>query len=120
MLLATRPRPASQTLSRPPERVSEAGILFRGALSVLPQNVRETAVFAPEYEANVDASGYVPGAGCGFRARVRGEGDGVCEGKREREKWIQDYAVERGCAPGRNLGPARLIQILFFWCGQDT
>ena len=45
-------------------------------------------MFAPEYEANVDASGYVPGAGCGFRARVRGEGDGVCEGKREREKWI--------------------------------
>ena len=38
-------------------------------------------MFAPEYEANVDASGYVPGAGCGFRARVRGEGDGVCEGE---------------------------------------
>ena len=31
---------------------------------------------------------------------VWGEGDGVCEGKRERGKWIQDYAVERGCAPG--------------------
>ena len=48
------------------------------------------------FGANVDASG----AGCGFRARVWGEGDGVCAGKREREKWIQDYAVERGCAPG--------------------
>ena len=78
------PRPVSQTLSRPPERVSEAGILFRGAPSVSPQNVRETAVFVLEYETNVDASG----AGCGFRARVRGEGDGVCEGKRERGKWI--------------------------------
>ena len=53
-------------------------------------------MFAPKYEANADASG----AGCGFRTRVRGEGDGVCEGKRERGKWIQDYAVERGCAPG--------------------
>ena len=41
-------------------------------------------MFAPKYEANADASGYVPGAGCGFRARVWGEGDGVCEGKRER------------------------------------
>lgn len=41
-------------------------------------------MFVLEYETNVDASG----AGCGFRARVRGEGDGVCEGKRERGKWI--------------------------------
>ena len=68
----------------PLERVSETRILFRGALSVSAQNVRETAVFAPKYEANADASG----AGCGFRTRVRGEGDGVCEGKRERGKWI--------------------------------
>ena len=68
----------------PPERVSEAGILLQRAPSVLPQNVWETAVLVPEYETNVDASG----AGCGFRARVRGEGDGVCEGKRERGKWI--------------------------------
>lgn len=59
MLLATRPRPASQTLSRPPERVSEAGILLQRALSVLPQNVWETAGLVPEYEANADA----PGAG---------------------------------------------------------
>lgn len=50
----------------------------------------------PEYEANVDAPGCAPG----FRARARGEGDGVCEGKREREKWIQDYAAERGALPG--------------------
>ena len=57
-------------------------------------------MFAPECEANVDASGYVPGAGCWFRARVRGEGDGVCEGKRERGKWVQGYGAERGCAPG--------------------
>ena len=68
----------------PLERVSEAGILLQRAPSVSPQNVWETAVFAPEYEANVDAPGCAPG----FRARARGEGDGVCEGKREREKWI--------------------------------
>ena len=67
-----------------PERVSDAGILLQRAPSVSPQNVWETAVFAPEYEANVDAPGCAPG----FRARARGEGDGVCEGKREREKWI--------------------------------
>ena len=109
-------QPAPKPRHGPLERVSEAGILLQRAPSVSPQNVWETAVFAPEYEANVDAPGCAPG----FRARARGEGDGVCEGKREREKWIQDYAVERGCAPGRNLGPARLIQILFFWCGQDT
>lgn len=109
------PRPVSQTLSRPPERVSEAGILFRGALSVLPQNVRGTAVFAPVLAQMLTRPGRGEDSAPGFRVRVMG-----CAGKRERGKWIQDYAAERGCAPGRNLGPARLIQILFFWCGQDT
>ena len=56
-------------------------------------------MFAPEYEANVDAPGCAPG----FRARARGEGDGVCKGKREREKWIQDYAAERGALPVKIL-----------------
>ena len=32
-----------------------------------------------------------------------GVSDGVCEGKREREKWIQDYAAERGALPGKIL-----------------
>ena len=34
----------------------------------------------------------------------------MCEGKRERGKWIQDYAVERGCAPGRNVGMERALR----------
>ena len=34
----------------------------------------------------------------------------MCAGKREREKWIQDYAVERGCAPGRNVGIERSMR----------
>ena len=25
-------------------------------------------------------------------------------------KWIQDYAVERGCAPGRNVGMERALR----------
>ena len=78
------PKPRHGPRNGPPE----AGILFQCALSVLPQNVRETAVFAPEYEANVDAPGCAPGFRARVRSRVRGEGDGVCEGKRERGKWI--------------------------------
>ena len=27
----------------------------------------------------------------------------MCEGKREREKWIQDYAAERGALPVKIL-----------------
>ena len=81
MLLATRPRPASQTLSRPPERVSEAGILFRGALSVLPQNVRGTAVFAPVLAQMLTRPGRGEGSAPGFGVRVMGwyggeEGEG--------------------------------------------
>ena len=81
MPMATRPRPASQTLSRPPERVSEAGILFRGALSVLPQNVRGTAVFAPVLAQMLTRPGRGEGSAPGFGVRVMGwyggeEGEG--------------------------------------------
>ena len=116
------PRPASQTPSRPPGTGLRGGNPAPACAipphQVLLQNPVETAVFAPKYEANADASGYVPGAGCGFRARVQGEGDGVCAGKREREKWIQDYAVERGCAPGRNIATA--ARCVLHYSGQDT
>ena len=75
------PRPASQTLSRPPERVSEAGILFRGAPSVSPQNVRETAVFAPVLAQILTHPGRGEGSAPGFGVRVMGwyggeEGEG--------------------------------------------
>ena len=88
MLLATRPRPASQTLSRPPERVSEAGILFRGALSVLPQNVRGTAVFAPVLAQMLTRPGRGEGSAPGFGVRVMGwYGGEEGEGKMDTGIW---------------------------------
>ena len=97
------PRPASQTLSRPPERVSEAGILFRGAPSVSPQNVRETAVFAPVLAQILTHPGTLSGRGegsaPGFVVRVmgcvRGRGRGV--------NGYRDMVRSAGALPGKIL-----------------
>lgn len=93
------PRPVSQTPSRPPERVSEAGILFRGALSVLPQNVRGTAVFAPVLAQMLTHPGRVEGSAPGFRVRVmgcaRGRGRGV--------NGYRDMVRSAGALPGKIL-----------------
>ena len=93
------PRPVSQTPSRPPERVSEAGIPFRGALSVLPQNVRETAVFVPEYEANADAPGCAPGCAPGFGVRVMG----CVRGRGRGENGYRITLWSAGALPGKIL-----------------
>ena len=75
------PRPVSQTPSRPPERVSEAGILLQRALSVSAQNVRETAVFVLVLAQMLTRPGRGEGSAPGFGVRVMGwyggeEGEG--------------------------------------------
>ena len=88
MLLATRPRPASQTLSRPPERVSETGILHRGALSLRirfcykilwkrrcsRRNMRQMLTHPGRGAGS--APGYAPGCGVRVMGCARGRGRG--------------------------------------------
>ena len=64
-----------------PERVSEAGILLQRALSVLPQNVRGTAVFVLVLAQMLTHPGRGEGFAPGFGVRVMGwcggeEGEG--------------------------------------------
>lgn len=83
----------------PLERVSETRILFRGALSVSAQNVRETAVFVLVLVQMLTRPGRGEGSAPGFGVRVmgcvRGRGRGV--------NGYRDMVRSAGALPGKIL-----------------
>ena len=97
------PRPASQTPSRPRNGPPEAGILFQCALSVLPQNVRETAVFAPVLAQMLTRPGTLQGRGegsaPGFGVRVMG----CARGRGRGENGYRITLWSAGALPGEIL-----------------
>ena len=97
------PRPASQTLSRPPERVSEAGILFRGALSLRIRFCYKILWKRRCSRRNMRQMLTCPGRGEGFVPGFRVRVMGCARGRGRGENGYRITLWSAGALPGKIL-----------------
>ena len=97
------PRPASQTLSRPPERVSEAGILFRGALSLRIRFCYKILWKRRCSRRNMRQMLTCPGRGEGFVPGFRVRVMGCARGRGRGENGYRITLWSAGALPGEML-----------------